>query len=566
MTTHNCILGVCFWPLNPNGPRLFNFPDFLTGLALMVLAWTIADVRYRFRIQTAPLHLPRITFYIVAVVGVLTLLTDLWSIQGWLAPHGKLLPQQATWQALLAAIFFLTFLTWTWFAFIKPQTFGKYNARRYARTLYRFILKGAPEELAVVADELPFSAKALIHHAPNASRRARRDREVEERKKLARPSVEGYANDILLLIADKRLCRLIVESSPSTALAFFQELGAAKKYDVQIKIFAKNIVNEALLNKDSFLYHEAAGFESGLIGYHQPLSQAMFANYQMVEAIGTMLDPDFSERRKWDADQWEAYCRIVLISFRDFVEASFWNHSFVLYRAIGYIAEATADLYELNGVSRSLDSDHIGRLRVVINFIKEATRVLNEKGPNDLVRLRIRGKGFGAQETFYDYIANMIFEVVFHASAVTSPHWECWYIQHNLLWFDLFNFDHLAGHAGRIVKFKLRRLLFEEVTRMKTFPNFKGARILNFCLNVMGLNLEKHSSNKDSRSLHQAILNWTRKNFVWLHNQNASVAEACLSSGTIFEPENIRLVKTYPAEGLRRSPSYIYLELDPLSA
>ena len=87
---------------------------------------------------------------------------------------------------------------------------------------------------------------------------------------------------------DKRFCRAIVESSPGTALAIFQEMGETKKYGIQVETFAKNIVNEALMNRDSFIFHEAEGYESGLIGYHKPLSQAMFSNYMMVENIGTL--------------------------------------------------------------------------------------------------------------------------------------------------------------------------------------------------------------------------------------------------------------------------------------
>ena len=66
----------------------------------------------------------------------------------------------------------------------------------------------------------------------------------------------------------------------------------------------------------------------------------------------------------------------------------------------------------------------------------------------------------------------------------------------------------------------------------------------------------------DSRALHKAILAWTRKNYAWLHAYNPRIAEACLVDGTTYDVENHRLVKTYPAEGLRREPNYVYLEVD----
>lgn len=562
MSAEQCIWGVCFAPLDGNVQKFFGFSEFLGGLALMVLAWTIADVRYRFRVRIAPIPLMGITFSIVTAVGVLTLLTDLWRAEQWFVPKGNLLTP-ASWQALLGGLFLLTFLTWTWFAFIRPSTYGRHNAERFAQTLYRFILKGSPAELAVIADELAYSAAALVRHATDRGRLKNYRVEIEEGQKRPPPKVEGYANDLLLLIADKRLCRAIVESSPGTALAFFRAMAETKKYGIQVDTFAKNIVNEAIANKDSFLFHEAEGYKSGLIGYHKPLSQAIFSNYEMVETIGTLLDPDNYGKKDWDAAQWEAYSRVVLMSFRSYVEEGHGGHSFVLYRAKGYIEQAVSDLYTLNELTGTWDTDSSRRLRVVVDFIKDAVKILDEKGVPDYVRLREREEHGHPHETFYDHIASMVFEVIFHASAVKSPKWECWSIQHNSVWGELFNFNHLDGSAGRVVKFKVRRLLYDAITDMRRFVNFKGATILGFCLNVMGLTISKGDYDKDSRALQKAVLAWTKKYYVWLHAYNPRVAEACLVDGMTYESDNRRLVCSRPAEGLRRKPSYVYLELDP---
>jgi len=562
VTVEQCFVGICFIPLDGSGQKFFGFSEFLAGLALMVLAWTIADVRYRFRVRTTPIPLLGITFSVVTAVGVLTLLTDLWRAEQWLVPKGNLLTP-ASWQAILGGLFLLTFLTWTWFAFIRPPKYGRHNAERFAQTLYRFILKGSPTELAVIADELAYSASSLVRHATDRGRLKNYRVEREGEAKRTPPKVEGYANDLLLLIADKRLCRAIVESSPGTALAVFQAMAEMKKYGIQVETFAKNIVSEALANKDSFLYHEAEGYESGLIGYHKPLSQAMFANYEMVETIGTLLDPDIYGKREWDAAQWEAYCRVVLMTFRNYVKEGYGGHSFVLYRAKGYIENAASDLYTLNELTSAWDTDSSRRLRVVVEFIKDAVKILDEKGVPDHVRIRVKEKHGHPRETFYDHIASMIFEVIFHASAVRSPQWGCWSIQHNSVWGELFNFNHLDGPAGRVVKFKVRRLLYDEIARMRRFANFKGAKILGFCLNVMGLAVSQVDYDKDSRALQKAVLAWTKKNFVWLHRYNPRVAESCLVDGTTYDAENLRLVRTSPAEGLRREPSYVYLELDP---
>lgn len=106
------------------------------------------------------------SFYVVAAIGLLTLLTDLWRAEQWLVPRGILLTP-AVWQALLGGAFLLTILTWAWLGFIRPPTYGQYNAKRFGQTLYRIILNGSPTELAVIADELARSAQALVQHATN---------------------------------------------------------------------------------------------------------------------------------------------------------------------------------------------------------------------------------------------------------------------------------------------------------------------------------------------------------------------------------------------------------------
>lgn len=41
------------------------------------------------------------------------------------------------------------------------------------------------------------------------------------------------------------------------------------------------------------------------------------------------------------------------------------------------------------------------------------------------------------------------------------------------------------------------------------------------------------------------------------------VAEACLVDGITYDADNLQLVKTYAADGLRREASYVRLELKP---
>src|SRR2546422_1490820 len=119
MTDEYCFLRVCFVPLNEPSTGIFGLQHFIPGLALMAVAWTTADARYRFRVASAALPVRQITFLVLASVGILTLLTSLWHAQHWLVPRGTLLPP-ALWQTLLGFAFIGTFLLWTWVAFYSP--------------------------------------------------------------------------------------------------------------------------------------------------------------------------------------------------------------------------------------------------------------------------------------------------------------------------------------------------------------------------------------------------------------------------------------------------------------
>lgn len=561
MSSQYCYSFLCFTPLNETNPELFGFSEFLAGLALMVLAWTIADIRYRFRISTAPLPLRGITFSIVTIIGILTLLTDLWLAQRWLVPRGNVL-SPAIWQAMLGGLFIATFLTWAWFAFIRPSNYGRMNAKRFINSLYRLVLKGSPTELAVIADELTYSASSLVEHAKDRGeiKNFKRDGDKDSEPLKPLPLVTSYANEILLLIADRRFCRVIVESSPGTALHLFHEIAATKKYGIQIEVFARNIVNEALNNRDSFLFHEAEGYESGLMGYHKPLSQAIFSNFRMVETIGTVLDIDLSEKELSSA-QLKAYCRAVLMTFDDYVQNYLFEHSYVLYRAKSYIEDSVSDLYQLNGlVEDSWKDDKRKKLDVVIKFIQDAVAILN-KAPKPHLRLRIRDK---SNQSFYDYLSSMIFEIIFSASNVQSPASLCWWIQNNSVWMELSNFNKLNCDAGKAIKFKVRRLIYDEIRNMEARPNFKGAKILGFCLNVMGLSLKEQGHARDSKALQKVVLAWTKKNYARLHAQHPQVAEACLVDSITYDPDRLMLIKTFPAIGLQREPQYAYLKIDPV--
>jgi len=561
----SCWHGICFLPLDNAGPRFFGFSEFLVALAIMVLAWTTADVRYQFRLYTAPIRMRLVALLTMACIGLMALATDLWRAEGWLVPVGTLITP-AEWQALLAFGFLLTFFLWTWVAFFKPPTFGPGNALVYGRALYKFILRGVPTELAVVADEFTHSARSLIFYAsPPIERPDILVVDKTRRNDDNTTTIDVIAKQILSLIGNRGFCRAVVASSPQTAEALFEELAKTKAAGALIRAFGRNVVLEALQNKDSFMYSEATGYESGLIGYHKPLSKAIFGNWQLVESVGTLFDPTLRSRRDFTPRQWEAYGRMVNITFQDFAERALNQTSYALNRALNALCEAVGDLYKIDGQKAGAwNSDESGRLMAAMHVIQEAIREIDTRAiASFIVRRHRKDRG---QQDIYDVLAKCSFKLICAASKVRTPSDLCWSIQYVSVWSDLFATPANEGRGGRLFRFKLRRLIYNEVVELRRFPGYVGGPLLGFCLNVMGLTLEKRKRDMFSReayALKRVVLAWTKRNYLWLRSESPKLAARSLVESITFDEVNVRLTKTYFSFSEKDGPSVEHLKLDP---
>lgn len=561
----------CYWlfcferVITSPATKIFGFSEFLTAVALLTVVFMITDVRYKFRIAVTPGSLYFTTFFLIAIIGLQTLLTEIWIVEGWWVPKTIWLTR-AIWQGIFGLLFLGTFLTWVYYAFIRPPVFGRHNALQFARELYRYILRGNDDELKVIANELAKSAKPLIKYCRRLQPHLSARETSREQAKKKKAGTEDYAHDILLLIANRKFCRHIVGASPVTAQAFFEEMTQASKFDIPMGQFARNISSEAVAQKGSFLYEEAEGYSSGLLGYLKPVSQAVYGNHMLVEALASNLasplDIDFKERWGWDAKQWEAYCRATLITLKDCLEKGYGSYnSSALNRAMHDIEDAYRDLYKLNDAPDAYGSDVYDRLSVAAEFVKDAIDLIDKqtKPPKPLRRIR---EGT-YPKNIYDHLARLIFNMCFAASTVKSPAETCWTIHYIIVWSTVFDRIGGDGAAWKIVHFKVRRLLYDEIEKLTKMPNYKGSRILGFCLNVLGMETGPNKQNygRDSYALAKAVHSWSRKQYLSMRRENQDVADSVLIGSISFDETSSRLVKTY-FKGLNHEEPKSYLDLE----
>ena len=214
----------------------------------------------------------------------------------------------------------------------------------------------------------------------------------------------------------------IASSAPNTAIALFQAVAEAKQYNVPMSQFSSALSTEAILNKNSLLYHEDAGFYSGYFGYTRPFTSTIFGDFKFVEALATNgnspLDVDLQVRSKFDGRQLEAYTRAVLTTFKAaLAEGAFHRNSYALNRAFHFIEGACSDLYKLDDpLSSQEKADIHDRLRAVVDFINDAIDAMEKAGVQK-TRLRRHDEAYKWRDGYYDRIAQLIFEVIGHAAA-----------------------------------------------------------------------------------------------------------------------------------------------------
>lgn len=559
---------LCFWllcfapPTESNAPKIFGFAEFISALAILALTYSLTDVRYRFRLAVAPIPLYRYTFYIIGLIGLETVISEVWLAEKWWLPKIEFITRSIL-QGCFGLLFLATFMLWVWFAHIRPPVFSRWNYKKYTHELYSYLVKGSDSDLVIIADELRRSAKSLVLLAPNIHRQS----SPIPNDKQEHREIERYAYDVLQLIANRKLCRHIISAAPTTAIVLFQEAAAAKKHHLPFGAFAKNITAEAIGNLESPLFHEINYYQSGLLGHIQPFIQTIYGNYALVEGlcdhVGSPLDVDYQDYAKWNAHQWSAYNRATITAINAYVrETKGISRSHSIYRAVHNIQHSFDDAYKLGDIAIDyLGTDIYNRLEAAVDFLINAVSEIDNANHKPYLHKLRRLEGDYKDKDLYDLLAEFMFKLIDAASFVSSPADKAWAIHHNMVWHQFFSLTN-KSQTWKILQYKLRRLLYNEIFSIKDLPNYKNVRIFGYCLNVMGLNVTRNELGRDYRPLHKVTLSIARRHFANLWRQRQWIAEVALIGSITYDAERNQLAKTY-IRGLNNEAPKEHLQLEP---
>lgn len=537
-------------PANFEDRSIFDFSEYLSTLALLLVIYAISDFKYRYRFQLTRFNIKKIAFSLSFLIGFLILIVDLWFQNNFLIPTFL---NNATNIKLSLGIIFLCIVGYmNYVAFLKPVEFKKLNAKEYFSTVHRSIGRGNENELKVVADELGYSAKSIIGFANKLDPKLGSD----VRK------VPAIAHNLLLLIANKKFCKILVEYSPWVIEEFFYFVSKEIKPLTVFGLFTKNIGMELITNKNSPLVYESAGYDDGYFGYTKPIGNSIFGNYDLVEFYArnheSPLNINFFHEKQLSYIYLEIYCNSALIFVESYLKSDRkYEHSVAFFQILGDVKFFSYDLYLANGDENNFyKSSPYKNTRSAVELVVAIVNLMDkyEIKPSQPIKRKER-----TSKCLFDGITDIIMHLLLSASKVTQPSSTAWEIQHNLVWSSLFDFTG-ESESWKIIKFKVRRALYDDISKTYDRSLFKGASYLGLCLNILGVNEFSLDRKNDFYPLHKLILKWVIKNYMKLREERPKVADACIQGSITFDAEKKTFIKTF-SDNHRKEPSRQILQL-----
>jgi hypothetical protein len=290
----------------PTSRSIFGLAEYLASLALFLVVINISDFRYSYRLSLTRINLRKFGFMITLIVGLSILVTDIWFENG--LPIPKLFSSENNVKAALGFVFLSFVFIVISVAVAQPPKFSKRNAKQFLDVNYHFIHQGDPGRLQIVAEELRRSLPSIFTIA--AGNLPHRKKKVDENV------AQDCARQLLLLLADRRFCRVVVDKVPSFAFTCFLLAQESSYRNVPIFQFARNIGQEFIKNTGSSFYQEESGYYSGLVGYAKPATKIVFGSYEFIERCASQgaspIDTDYREFNAFNPVQLEGYTRAAL--------------------------------------------------------------------------------------------------------------------------------------------------------------------------------------------------------------------------------------------------------------
>jgi hypothetical protein len=402
-------------PAKSDTSSVFGLAQFLSSLALLVVVFNVSDFRYRYRLSVRRYDVRKVGILTAGTIAGVLLITEFWFQNSLPIPH--FLNNYDNIKIVLAAVFLVLVLDIVTACFLRPVTLRRSNAVQFFQSTNHYIHQGNKDRLQAIAEDLGHTMENIFRLASQAT---------SNKKLSSLPVEQACAHDLLLTVADRRFCNLIVERNPSFATQCFV---LAEKYPAApFTQFARNVGEEFILNTASAFYQEDSGYNSGYFGYAKPITSAVFGSFELVERCASAsVSPLDLHRLDLDATQMEGFTRAGLSFFNAYLahlgKTRAETHSYAFARLLSSLKSCTSGLYKLNDLSaENWNAPEYTRFRSATGFVKNAIKSLTKSG----IKARSLRPSEEVYHDVYDALANTIMELIFTAATVDVASFLCW--------------------------------------------------------------------------------------------------------------------------------------------
>lgn len=569
MSQNQClfqIYSICFETAqnSNNTINFFGFSEFLATTAIFVVAYSISDERYKLRVANSRLPFQFLFLFFVGFVGFMLVLVEIWfNLE---LPTPKQFNNILYFQYSLALLTLAVICYWLFVAFVRPPKFSRSNALKFTRNAFSRIAYGNEQALITLAQEIIPSAEAIF----DTARKRIQVRDFERGGfKIEATQEAEIAQQLISTLGNPRFCRIVAQTVPALAAEIFHQASKGSVRTLPLDQFSRNIAGEFFADPTTAIHYEGDGFRSGLIGYVRPISKELFEHLELVEELadgaGSPLDPMWWDTKHWGEQSWETYVRCALSFLEErFKKGAMWQHSQATYQICYRIENMCSDAYLIEEMGdNSWESLPFRKVQIACSFIEKTLDLLEEY--QIYYPCKIDQNDSHYHKDIYDQIVEVAYGILKSAANVRTAEFKNWQLQHNIVWSAItgsFKF----GKSRSTFAYRFQRRIYSEIIEMEEYYNYEGARVLSFCLNVMGLHERKNDNRyKKFRALHRWLLRWVRLNYLKIFEEIPDVADNCLSGTITFDEKNRRLVKTYRGS-LGKEPQRRYLELLPVTS
>lgn len=495
------------------GKSFFGFSEFLTSLAILMIAWTTTDNKFKFRISIS--KIPKKKIYKIAFyIGAITLFFDFLTAIGVFTSLTQLIVQ-----LVCAVIIFSSVAYWVRRAFVQPPIFNQSNCRQYKTEFFRVCDYGTDEELNAITQEMSHSVNKLVEFAFNYEKN-------KESKCFS--EIEEQILYIFTRMGTERFCRIAAKNGFGEKLLLC--MVSQKKYNIGLESFADNFITEALKCDESFIFNEINSHSC-----FQTKIKDIYGNEKLLLRLCGLIQPDISSTRNWNSKQVTAYVTVLSIAFNTCYGKSAFDISFLKsYKILENTIKKSCS-------RENFDKESLDLFEETISFYKKAidTSFIQK----DIFKQKYSYSNKFSEQDFIDYFVDSVVKIIYFASTARGDVQYRETIQDKLCFDNIYSISDPQNDCIAFYK-KLNEAILLKVRQNQ---DLVGIYTLFFFLKRCGLQINPDLKNKYLIELHTELLSYAKQHFHEMFNN------ACQYT-TFKMPENFSMNPEKGILYLRRNP------------